>query len=36
MTRAELYEMAKRLNIPGRSAMSKEQLVRAINARTRA
>lgn len=36
MTRAELYEMAKRLNIPGRSTMSKEQLVRAINARTRA
>lgn len=36
MTRAELYEMAKRLGIPGRSAMSKEQLVRSINARTRA
>lgn len=36
MTRAELYEMAKRLGIPGRSAMSKQQLVRAITARTRA
>jgi len=36
MTRAELYEMAKRLGIPGRSAMNKDQLVRAINARARA
>jgi len=33
MTRAELYEMAKRLGIPGRSAMSKDQLVRAISKR---
>ncbi|MGH2436447.1 MAG: hypothetical protein ACRDFA_05590 [bacterium] len=28
--------MAKSLGIPGRSAMTKEQLVRAINARSRA
>jgi hypothetical protein len=29
-TRAELYEQAKRRNIPGRSRMSKEQLQRAL------
>lgn len=29
-TRAELYEQAKRRNIPGRSTMSKDQLARAL------
>ena len=29
-TRTELYEMAKKLNIPGRSSMTKEQLQRAV------
>jgi hypothetical protein len=29
-TRAELYQKAKRRNIPGRSKMSKEQLARAL------
>lgn len=30
MTKAELYEEAKRLDIPGRSAMGKAELARAI------
>ena len=30
MTRAELYEEAKRLEIPGRSQMDKDALIRAI------
>ena len=30
MTRAELYEEAKRLKIPGRSQMDKDALIRAI------
>ena len=29
-TRTELYEMAKKLNIPGRSSMTKEQLEKAL------
>lgn len=29
-TKAELYERAKRKNVPGRSKMSKEQLARAV------
>ena len=29
-TRAELYERARRLKVPGRSSMSKEELARAI------
>jgi plasmid stabilization system protein ParE len=34
-TRDQLYEEAKDLNIPGRSKMSKEQLQRAVDAKTR-
>lgn len=30
MTKAELYEEAKRLDIPGRSAMDKDELARAV------
>lgn len=30
-TRVELYEQAKRRNIPGRSTMSKDQLARALD-----
>jgi len=32
-TRAELYEMAKRRNIPGRSKMGRAQLARALGQR---
>lgn len=32
-TRAELYEEAKRLDVPGRSKMGREQLLRAVRAR---
>lgn len=30
-TKAELYELAKKLKIPGRSTMTKEELVKAID-----
>lgn len=29
-TRSELYEMAKKIDLPGRSAMSKDELARAL------
>jgi len=32
-TRDQLYEEAKKLNVPGRSSMNKEQLRRAVDAR---
>jgi hypothetical protein len=33
-TRAELYDTAKRRNVPGRSKMSKQQLGRAVKRRS--
>lgn len=30
-TRAELYELAKKMDLPGRSAMSKDQLAKALS-----
>lgn len=33
-TKDQLYEEAKRMNIPGRSQMSKSQLLRAVNRRS--
>jgi hypothetical protein len=34
-TREQLYQDAKRLNVPGRSKMNKAQLQRAVNGRSR-
>jgi hypothetical protein len=35
MTKRELYEEAKRLDVPGRSRMTKAELERVISERTR-